>query len=173
MNDSRQRPVMLQLVVQGSQPLDDALALLALLLVGDIGDGAVQVVDCACLLTVSKQCKLKAICLPEEPTRMTGHLSWDETEAKVHLSEVKYWAAAVSREAAAETETKTKAETYGSWGRAPWLKRKRAEKRESEGRARRRHSRPRGFPVNKKITKSRTIQTLQTTAASTMSNSFI
>lgn len=115
---------MLQLVVQGSQPLDDALALLALLLVGDIGDGTVQVVDCACLLTVSKQCKLKAICLLEKPTRMTGHLSWAETEAKVHLSEVKYWAAAVSREAEAEAETGTKAETYGSWGRAPWLKRK-------------------------------------------------
>jgi len=48
-NNIRQLPVVLDFIFQLRQFLNDTLALLAFLLVGDVGYGAVKIIDCASL----------------------------------------------------------------------------------------------------------------------------
>lgn len=85
---------MLYLVFELGQVLDNTLALFALLLVGLVAHGAMQVVDRASL---SRQIQHTSTFPPRSQrkdtlflTRITGHRSCADTYAKLDLSEVRY-----------------------------------------------------------------------------------
>lgn len=88
---SRQLPVVLQLILQLGEVLDDALALLGLLLVGHSAHSSVEVINGTGLYLLAQALLTGGRVL----TMMTGHRSLAETEAKLEGSEVKYWAVRV------------------------------------------------------------------------------
>lgn len=91
---SRQLPVVLQLIFERCEVSDDGFSFLTLLLVGYIGDAAVQIINGTSLYERSISQGLYCDNWDRMMhTRMTGQRSWAETEAKLDLSEVRYCAA--------------------------------------------------------------------------------
>lgn len=85
---------MLQLIFESCEAPNDRFPFLTLLLVGYIGNAAVQIINRASLYMkcISRGMYCNSLDCKEH-TKMTGQRSWAETEAKLDLSEVRYCAA--------------------------------------------------------------------------------